>query len=285
MKLLSRDPHGLTGVYALDAMTGAQQDRFERHLDSCQPCIQEVRGLHETVSEFALAVAAPPPPGFRERVLAAVPSVAQVPAGTDLSAQPSPRGTAPDSARHSARPRAARRQPAHKLQRRRLALGLPGLAIGAAAVAAAVALVLGLRLISVEHQLSNSKAQLGISKAEQQALTQLLNTPGVRVLAETARGGHATAVAVPGQKKVVLLAKDLPVLPASKVYQAWLIGAKSTGGHIRSAGLLAREPVGGTAVVVASGVLRGDIVAITVEPAGGSLQPTTKPFVTILLAR
>jgi anti-sigma-K factor RskA len=286
VKLLSRDPHDLAGVYSLDAVAGAEQDRFERHLATCLPCVDEVRGLRETVSELALAVAAPPPPGFRERVLAAVPSVQQLPPVADRAARPSPAGTAAEPSRRLAGPRSARRRPAHKLQRQRRVGLLPGLALGAAAVATAVALILGFRLTSVENQLGRSNAALGLSKAEQHALIQLLNTPGVRVLAQATRGGQATAVVVPGQKKVVLLAKNLPVLPASKVYQVWLIGPTVNGKpHIRSAGLLAHEPAGGTAILIASGVLKGDTVGITVEPAGGTAQPTMAPFVAIPLVR
>jgi hypothetical protein len=264
MKLRGSSPHELTGLYALDALPGAELVSFERHMGTCPPCIQEVRGLHELTSELALAASAPPPPQLRERVLAALPSVEQVPAGSDRSAQPV---TVPERSRRSARPHPAHKRPR---QHRRGAM-LPGLAYGLAAVATAVALVLGFRLASVQNQ-------LGVSQAEQQALTQLLNTPGVRVLATAARGGQATAVIVPGQQKVVLLAKDLPVLPASEVYQVWLIGK-----HIRSAGLLAHVPAGGTALLVASGVLKNDTVGITVEPAGGTAQPTMNPFVSIHL--
>lgn len=279
MKLRGTSPHELTGLYALDALTGAEQDSFERHLGTCAPCIQEVRGLHELTSELALAASAPPPPQLRDRVLAALPTVEQVRAGTDRvgtdrSAQPV---TAPDRPRRSSRP-----HPAHKRPRahRRGAM-LPGLAYGLAAVATAVAVVLGIRLSSVQNQLGVTQAE---RQVEQQALTKLLHTPGVRVLAAPARGGLATAVIVPGQPKAVLLTMNLPVLPASEVYQVWLIGKKVHGvQHIRSAGLLAHVPAGGTALLVASGVQRTDTIGITVEPAGGTAQPTMNPFVGILL--
>jgi anti-sigma-K factor RskA/putative zinc finger protein len=268
MKLRGTSPHELTGLYALDALTGADQDNFERHLGTCPPCIQEVRGLHELTSELALAAAAPPPPQLRDRVLTALPSVVQVRAGTDRPAQ---QAAAPDRSRRS-----ARSHPAHKRPRahRRGAM-LPGLAYGFAAVATAIAVVLGIRLSSVQSQLGVSQAE---QHAEQQALTQMLHTPGVRVLATAARGGLATAVIVPGQQKAVLLTMNLPVLPASKVYQVWLIGKK-----IRSAGLLEHVPAGGTALLVASGVLKNDVLGITVEPAGGTAQPTMNPFVAIHL--
>ena len=69
---LRRDPHGLAGAYALDALTGADRARFERHLASCATCPQEVRGHFATATELALAVAATPPPALKGRVLADV---------------------------------------------------------------------------------------------------------------------------------------------------------------------------------------------------------------------
>ena len=67
----------------------------------------------------------------------------------------------------------------------------------------------------------------------------------------------------------------LPVPPAGKVYQAWII---------HPAGKPIPEP---TFTVTAAGdgsaqlnetAGKGDVVAVTVEPQGGSQAPTTKPF-------
>ncbi len=70
MKLLRHDLHTLTGAYALDAIDGTERERFEHHLNRCQSCGQEVRGLQETATRLALAVARVPPPGFKAAVLA-----------------------------------------------------------------------------------------------------------------------------------------------------------------------------------------------------------------------
>lgn len=281
MKLRGSNRHLLTGVYALNAMTGAQEDKFERHLDSCQPCVHEVRGLHETVSELALAATAPPPPRLRDRVLAAVPLTEQLPAARQSPRSKAP-ALAPDLAPGTApaRPRSA----SHRRPARR-ASWLPPFVIGLAGAATAVALVLGIILISAERQLTATRSaqrQLTAARAEQQALVQMLNTPGVRVLAaKTSIGGAVTAVIVPGQARTIVLTKDLPDLPAGKVYQVWLLGPPA----IRSAGLLARQPAGGTATLLAFGVARGDRLGITVEPSGGTVQPTTQPIVDIPLVR
>ena len=62
------DLHGLSGMYALDALTGLELDQFEHHLRRCPPCQNEVRGFRETATRLAQAVAASPPLALRERV-------------------------------------------------------------------------------------------------------------------------------------------------------------------------------------------------------------------------
>ena len=73
------DLHGLTGAYALDALAGLELGQFEHHLRQCPPCENEVRGFRETSTRLALAVAASPPPGLRERVLTAASVTRQLP--------------------------------------------------------------------------------------------------------------------------------------------------------------------------------------------------------------
>ncbi|WP_143219751.1 zf-HC2 domain-containing protein [Actinomadura sp. CNU-125] len=54
---MTHDPHDLAGAYALDALGEAERKRFERHLDECPACTEEVRGLRETTSRLGLAAA------------------------------------------------------------------------------------------------------------------------------------------------------------------------------------------------------------------------------------
>jgi anti-sigma-K factor RskA len=53
--------------------------------------------------------------------------------------------------------------------------------------------------------------------------------------------------------------------------------------RIRRAGLLPAPTAGRTAPVLASGLITGDSVGVTVEPAGGTSQPTTSPIVVMSL--
>ena len=52
MSVQSHDLHLLTGAYAVDALTGAELAKFEKHLDQCCSCAEEVRSLRETAARI-----------------------------------------------------------------------------------------------------------------------------------------------------------------------------------------------------------------------------------------
>src|SRR5579863_9786657 len=66
-----RDTHTLAGAYAMDAISAADRDRFERHLAGCQECAEEIAGLREATARLGAASAVTPPAGLKERVMAA----------------------------------------------------------------------------------------------------------------------------------------------------------------------------------------------------------------------
>ena len=83
-------------------------------------------------------------------------------------------------------------------------------------------------------------------------------------------------------RQLVVTTAGLPPLRAGKVYQLWLIGAH--GNKIRSEGLLAAPQNGHTAPVLVSGVLAGDTLGVSVQQAGGSIQPTLKAVIVLIPA-
>jgi anti-sigma-K factor RskA len=124
----------------------------------------------------------------------------------------------------------------------------------AAAVAACAAIVLGIWAST----LSNST----------DPLESVLSRPGARLVAMGRAGGVAVA---PNGDAVIAVA--VPRAPAGKTYEAWVIrGAKA-----EPAGLFRGRP--GTSVVeIARPVRAGNVVAVTLERAGGTSRPTTKPL-------
>ena len=245
-----RDLHALAGAYALNALDGAERDRFERHLRGCRACESEVRGFAATAAALAMATATEPPPELKQRVLAAAAVTRQSPpAVAKAAAHRRPRTTAPWRA------------------------WLPRLAVPLAAVGLVAAAVLGGVTVWTQHQLTTAQA-------ENQAIAAVLAAPDAQIAsARTSAGGIATVVASHSAGSMVVTSVGLQSLPPSKVYELWFLG-KTT----RPAGLLPPPRAGRTAPVLASGLKVGDKVGVTVEPAGGSSSPTTTPIVVLTLS-
>jgi anti-sigma-K factor RskA len=124
------------------------------------------------------------------------------------------------------------------------------------AIAAAAAIVLGIWGAS----LNNSS----------DPLESVLSQPGAKLVSMGSYGG--VAVGPDGQAVLALAVRPAP---ASKTYEAWVI---HEFGNPTPAGLF--QGRAGTSVVkISKPVPAGSIVAVTVEPSGGSAQPTSKPFV------
>jgi anti-sigma factor RsiW len=142
-----------------------------------------------------------------------------------------------------------------------------------AAVAIVLACILTIRLGSTERQLSAAQAQA-------RAIGTVLSAPDARVLsARTTSGGLATVVVSAARRELTVAVAGLRSLPDGEVYQLWLIGPKRT----RSAGLLPVAVSGRAGPVLATGLAPGDRLGMTVEPAGGTSQPTTSPLMVLPL--
>jgi anti-sigma-K factor RskA len=246
MMATGHDLHLLTGSYALDALPEGERAEFEKHLRRCPSCAEEVRSLRETAARLALATAIAPPPQMRERVLAAVPRTRQLP---------------PLPGRHAL----------DRTGLRRLPLSRAGAGVSAAVLALAAAVA----FLFVSNVSTNN--QLHQSQATASAVASVLAAPDARVQAVSAAGGGTvTAVTSVHRQEAVVTSASLPALAGARVYQLWVLTA---GGAARSAGLLTVSVSGTATPHLADGVSGGDKLAITVEPAGGTAQPTTTPVV------
>ena len=124
-------------------------------------------------------------------------------------------------------------------------------AAAAAAVAACVAVGLGIWNVSLHDQLSKPQALQRVP---------VTGAPGSLV------------VSTNGSAALVLYRID--AAPAGKTYEAWVIRGKQAP---VPAGLFSGG--GATFVPIRGKVKSGSAVAVTVEPAGGSPQPTSRPIV------
>jgi hypothetical protein len=85
-------------------------------------------------------------------------------------------------------------------------------------------------------------------------------------------GASGSLVVASGGSAVLVLYRVGPA-PPGRIYEAWVV----RGASALPAGLF-RGGLGASFVPIARTVPRGAVVAVTVEPAGGSARPTTKPF-------
>jgi hypothetical protein len=263
--LLRQDLHALTGAYALDAIDrAAERERFTRHVSGCPSCASEVRGFREVATAMAFAAALEPPPAMRAEVLAAVARTRQL----------------PPEVRTHARPRRSRAW----------VPWVPWLSGAIATAGIVIAVLFGFAQAHTQQELNSARAQnqslaaiaartmheLDQARGQNQVLAAVMAAPHVRVLSQrSTTGGAAVVLLAAVRHQLIVTTSGLPALPAGKVYQLWLIGPVK----VVSAGLLPAAVSGQTAPVVASDVVHGDKLGLTVEPAPGTRQPTTTPII------
>lgn len=242
VKILAEDLHVLTGSYALDALPDLERAEFERHLPHCPSCDAEVRGLRETAARLAMTRALQPPAGMEQRVLASTYRTRQLP--------PLPVDD------HHRRAQVSRlfTGPSGRIPRR--------VAAFAAAASVAAAVTLGVTQVSTQHRLESTRAS-------DAAISRVVTAPDARIeTTGTRAGGSVTVVASAALREAVVTATGMVSPPKGRVYQVWVMSPSGA----RSAGLMA-----GASTLLASAVVPGDRIGITVEPAGGTSKPTTAP--------
>ncbi len=245
---MSPDVHTLTGAYALDALDPDEREVFELHLAECSACTHEVAELVATASRLGAAVAVTPPENLRKRVLVEITRTRQeTPGGLRLVGADGELGA---------------------IRRRKWTTRI---SVAAAAVAILVAGAFGVVAINANHQLQTAQGALSQAQQQYAPVAQLLAAPDVHTASGTADGGSATMLTSRSLDKTVLVTANMPVQPANRTYQVW--GINSAGFH--SLGLLGNGS-GGTLNVTDLGNARQ--IGITVEPAGGSQQPTSSPI-------
>lgn len=262
-KLLRRDdPHSLAAPYALDALEPAERVRFEKHVRDCPVCAAEVRALTEDAVRLAWSMAVPAPAAMRDRVLAAVRTTAQEP----VRAQPR-RVHEPQLPPHvwgTQAPPARTRAP-----RERRPLFVPF----ATATAAAALVVASLFAV----QANDTRDQLNAERVRSSEIAHVLAAPDARAsTGKDARGRSIGVVASASEGKAVVTLSGYDDIPADRVNQLWLM---RPGAQPRSLGLFDAD----TPLVTSGLDKSATSLAVTVEPDGGSAQPTTQPVVQLAL--
>ncbi len=244
------DEHELSGLYALDALEGDDRVRYEAHLATCERCTREVAVFRETMAIVGAAVG--------DDLM--VDLVATEPSLTDVSRPPTALrsrvldGIGASTPTAEIVPLARRPRPGPPSRARLLV----------AAAAAAVVLMIGAvaAVRSRAEDPTDAAALLGELRAR-----GAVTVPA----GGTATGAAQLVLDAPGGR-AVLVVDGLAAVDADRTYQAWTIDETQT---VRAAPRF-RPDASGRALVALTELPAGlTTVAVTVEPAAGSRQPTT----------
>ncbi|PYF97813.1 Anti-sigma-K factor RskA [Georgenia satyanarayanai] len=234
----------LLPAWALDAVTPEESAAVDRAVAADPALAEEARALREVAALLATGASVPPPASLRADVLDRVARTPQEGTGTDAPAEDD--GVVVDLARVRAR--------------RRDRWLVAAVVLAAAALPGVIAVQQYERATQAEEQLTT--------------VAEALAEPGAELLAADVAGG-GRAVAVVGSDTSVFSARDLPSLASEEVYQLWVVD----DGGARSAGVL--TVAAGRASAELADLPDGATIAMTVEPAGGSTQPTSDPVVAL----
>ncbi|MEU6987906.1 anti-sigma factor [Streptomyces sp. NPDC046324] len=249
MKHHREDVHSLVAAYALSALDPEERAMFTAHLPECEACRQEAAEFEATAARLAAATAQVPPTAMKQRTLTAVDGVRQLP--------PRIAGTAPAAVFGGA-------------------LRLRVVPLALAACLAAAASFAG--LAAWQHQ-ESERLQEQARQAEQRIddISGVLAAPDARTVhGRAGNGALTTVVASDRQNKAVFTATGLPAPAAGKTYQLWL----DHRGTMRPAGFIHQD---GT-VLIDGDTADAAAVGLTLEPSGGSAQPTTPPLLLMPLS-
>ncbi|HEX5614460.1 MAG TPA: anti-sigma factor [Acidimicrobiia bacterium] len=229
-----------TGAYVLDALDDTDRARFEEYLATHPEAAREVEELRAAAARLGAASATTPPPGLRARVLAEASRTRQ-----DTVATP----TAPDIAMPDAPDELSLRR------RRRLLV-----ARSVAAVAAAIVLVTGGVLVFDSQRRADDAEQL----------VAVLSDPSAVVVDLDGTEGDLRVVWSEPRREAVLVGSDLAIPAAGRTYELWVVRDGRP-----QASVLFRPDAGGEVERLFGVDLAGaDGLAVTEEPAGGSIEPS-----------
>lgn len=231
----------LTGAYALDAVTIEERGALEQAMAGSEALRTEVVELTDTAVELGLAVAPVRPSAALRSSVLAAIAAA-------------PQEVAPRDA-ETPRREVRRREPGPVERRAQDRWSRAAIIITSAA--AVVALVVG--GVAVTH-FTNPLTVLTSAQDLQEATAPIDG------------GGTATVVWSNSLGEAAITVAGLGQLPSDLVYQLWYMGEET-----RPAGIIERD---GT-ILLSGQMHAGDSVGISIEPAGGSPQPTGDPILAV----
>ena len=274
---------GILEQYALGELSVAEQAAVEAQAATHSEIRRELQQVQETLGFYVEAHAVTPPAGMRERVLTSV--LAQIAAPAPSSAL---RADVDAVAQVNNRP-----APTETVVRSIGSAAVPAPASRSVwAMAASVALILSLVGNALFYsRWQNASSELVAMQNDQARFAQTSQVVerqlgDLRQENEVLRNDEFKAVALAGTKtapsararvlfnaathKVYVDVRSLPALPAGKQYQLWALDK----GKPVDAGVLTAATATGEGIQHMKDIASAQTFAMTIEPAGGSVNPT-----------
>ena len=264
--------HTKTGAWALNALDADEREQMRRYLAEDPEAASEARAFEETAG--ALAGSLPPlapRPELKAAVMARVATTRQLSPLPEEEPEPADGAEPADSAEPA--------EPVIPLDRYRASVRRSRWT----AVAAAALLLTTLGGIGrwtseraaqqeMESTLAAMESQQAAVQQEREMLSAILAADdSSRLAVPVADGGSLELMYSREQQAMIVQPAGLEALPEGRAYQLWMID----GDDVTSAGML-EDP---RAPMMRSGAIPQDVaIGLTIEPAGGSDQPTMDPI-------
>lgn len=307
---MNEQKHTMTGAWALNALDADERERMRRYLAEDPEAAAEARAFEETAGELAASLPPiAPRPQLRSAVMARIATTRQLSplpedeqvgqdppqaidaadvAGPTTSTEPAP-PSAPSEPSTPPAPGAPAAEgsatstdapePVVSLDRYRASVRRSRwTAVAAAALLLTTVVGVGLwngeraAQQEAEATIEALESQQASAQQEREMLSTLLAADDASQLSVPVGDGGSLELMYSREQQAMIIQPDgLSALPADRAYQVWMI----EGDEITSAGLL-EDP--SAAMMHPGAIPEGVVVGLTVEPAGGSDQPTMAPM-------
>ena len=249
----------LMGAFALDALAPDEAEAVRAHLAGCPEQAAQAQELVSVALRIpAVAEPVDPPVMLRSRVLTAVTSVQQDAVNTDRHVGDRAVPGTP----------AARTLGDRRSDNRIISFPRRGALVWSAIAAVVVGGFIGLVAWNVVLQTGGGNDVQRL--AERASNVATLQAHGV--------SGSGLVIVYKDEKKALVVGDGLRPLDATaNTYQLWAI---DSGGTAKSIGLMEASADGHVIAVVPFDPATAGTLAVTIEPAGGSGQPTSSPIFT-----
>ena len=262
----------LSGAYALDALSPEEKAAFEAALAESPELAREAEEFAATATLLALsATPVQPSTSLKASLMAAIATTPQE-SSTRHEVTDTALASVSTTAEHPETGSSSTESAAALKARSRWFARPAGILVAAAA---AVALFVGGGIVGTSLTQNGSSSS---QQASASALAELYAASDVQSAHSTIEGGgEATVMWSNRLATSAVIAQGLASLPSGKTYEAWYINGSSA----TPAGTFTPGGDNTTWHVLTGRMTPGDVVGVTVEPAGGSQAPTTTPIIAV----